>query len=56
MAIVWIGLDADGIGLHGTPFPDDTGRNQSHGCVGLSNWDALDLAKTVTVGTRVVIQ
>ncbi len=56
VGIVWIGLTADGIGLHGTPFPDDIGRNQSHGCIRLSNWDALDLGKTVTVGTRVVVQ
>ena len=56
VGIVWIGLNADGIGLHGTPFPDDIGRNQSHGCIRLSNWDALDLGKTVTVGTRVVVK
>lgn len=56
VGIVWIGLNADGIGLHGTPLPDDIGRNQSHGCIRLSNWDALDLGKTVTVGTRVVVK
>ncbi len=56
VGIVWIGLSADGIGLHGTPFPDHIGRNQSHGCIRLSNWDALDLGKTVTVGTRVVVK
>lgn len=56
VGIVWIGLSADGIGLHGTPFPDDIGRNQSHGCIRLSNWDALDLGKTVAVGTRVVVK
>jgi lipoprotein-anchoring transpeptidase ErfK/SrfK len=56
VGIVWIGLDADGIGLHGTPFPDDIGRNESHGCLRLSNWDALDLGKIVTVGTRVVVK
>ena len=56
VGIVWIGLSADGIGLHGTPFPDAIGRNQSHGCIRLSNWDALDLGKTVTVGTRVVVK
>ncbi|MEO7098933.1 MAG: L,D-transpeptidase [Luteolibacter sp.] len=56
VGVVWIGLSADGIGLHGTPFPDAIGRNQSHGCIRLSNWDALDLGKTVTVGTRVVVK
>ena len=55
VGIVWIALNADGIGLHGTPFPDDIGRNRSHGCIRLSNWDALDLGKIITPGTRVVV-
>ena len=56
VGIVWIGLSADGIGLHGTPYPDAIGRNRSHGCIRLANWDALKLAKTVTPGTKVTIK
>ncbi len=56
VGIVWVGLTADGIGLHGTPFPDAIGRNSSHGCIRLANWDALKLAQAVAVGTKVTIK
>lgn len=56
VGIVWIGLSADGIGLHGTPFPDAIGRNRSHGCIRLANWDALKLGKIATSGTPVTIR
>lgn len=56
VGIVWIALSADGIGLHGTPFPDAIGRNRSHGCIRLSNWDALKLGSTLHAGIPVTIQ
>ena len=56
VGIVWIGLNADGIGLHGTPDPDAIGRDRSHGCIRLSNWDALKLAKSVSPGTPVTVK
>lgn len=56
VGIVWIGLTADGIGLHGTPFPDAIGRNSSHGCIRLANWDALELAKIAVKGTPVIVK
>ena len=34
--------------------PATIGRTQSHGCVRLTNWDALKLAGMVKPGTRVV--
>lgn len=37
VGIVWMGLDKDGIGIHGTAEPDGIGRNASHGCIRLSN-------------------
>ena len=30
------------------------GKTQSHGCVRLTNWDALKLASLVKAGTKVV--
>jgi lipoprotein-anchoring transpeptidase ErfK/SrfK len=51
---VWIGLSKDHYGLHGTPEPAAIGRTESHGCVRLTNWDALRLAALVKPGTRVV--
>jgi lipoprotein-anchoring transpeptidase ErfK/SrfK len=53
VGMVWIGLSAKGYGIHGTPDPDKIGKTQSHGCVRLTNWDALALAKLVKRGTSV---
>jgi lipoprotein-anchoring transpeptidase ErfK/SrfK len=52
---VWISLSAKGYGLHGTPEPDKVSKAASHGCVRLTNWDALDLATHVRKGTLVII-
>ena len=52
---VWISLSAKGYGLHGTPEPDKVRKAASHGCVRLTNWDALDLARQVQKGTPVII-
>ena len=40
----------------GTPEPSTVGKTQSHGCVRLTNWDALKLAGMVKPGTKVVFQ
>ena len=54
VGLVWIGISKEHYGLHGTPEPSTIGRTQSHGCVRLTNWDALKLAGLVQAGTRVV--
>jgi len=51
--LVWIALQGEGYGIHGTPEPGNIGKTASHGCVRLANWDALDLAQMVRKGTRV---
>jgi lipoprotein-anchoring transpeptidase ErfK/SrfK len=50
---VWIEIDKDGYGIHGTPDPEDIGKTASHGCVRLTNWDVEDLAAGVGKGTPV---
>ena len=50
---VWIDLTAPSYGIHGTPDPDKIGKTESHGCIRLTNWDALALAKMVHKGTQV---
>lgn len=50
----WIDLSKDGYGIHGTPDPNLIGKTASHGCVRLTNWDAEELAKAVSRGTKVV--
>ena len=51
---IWIGLSAEGYGIHGTPYPGRVSKAESHGCVRLTNWDAEQLAKLVHKGTQVV--
>jgi lipoprotein-anchoring transpeptidase ErfK/SrfK len=54
VGVVWINLSKEHYGLHGTPEPSTIGRTQSHGCVRMTNWDALKVAALVKPGTRVV--
>ena len=53
VGLVWIDLSAPSYGIHGTPNPDAISKTQSHGCVRLTNWDALALAGMVRRGTVV---
>ncbi|WP_128924328.1 L,D-transpeptidase family protein [Bradyrhizobium guangxiense] len=50
----WIGLSAQGYGIHGTGEPDRVGKSASHGCIRLTNWDARALGENVKRGTPVV--
>jgi lipoprotein-anchoring transpeptidase ErfK/SrfK len=50
---VWIALNGEGYGIHGTPEPSKVGKTGSHGCVRLTNWDALELARMVGKGVPV---
>jgi hypothetical protein len=51
-AAVYIGKD---LAIHGTDKPELLGQRVSHGCIRLSNADALRLYHNVQVGTEVVI-
>jgi lipoprotein-anchoring transpeptidase ErfK/SrfK len=53
VGLVWIDLTAPSYGIHGTPEPKNISKTQSHGCIRLTNWDALDLAGMVHRGTLV---
>ncbi len=56
VGVVWINLSKEHYGLHGTPEPATIGRTQSHGCVRLTNWDALRLAALAKPGTPVIFK
>ncbi|MGI8889717.1 MAG: L,D-transpeptidase family protein [Chthoniobacterales bacterium] len=56
VGIVWMELNHKGSGLHGTEAPETIGRATSHGCIRLSNWNALDLGKKVLPGVHVTIR
>jgi len=50
VGIVWIGTSRKSVGIHGTPNPENISKNTSHGCIRLTNWDAIQLAKRVSAG------
>jgi lipoprotein-anchoring transpeptidase ErfK/SrfK len=52
---VWIDLSKPHYGIHGTPAPSTIGKTSSHGCIRLTNWDALELAKLVTPGMAAML-
>lgn len=54
VGLVWMSLSKPHHGIHGTATPETIGYTSSHGCVRLTNWDALKLAGLVKPGTRVV--
>ena len=56
VGIVWVDINKEHFGLHGTPEPSTIGRTESHGCIRLSNWDAARLGRLVSPGTKVTIQ
>jgi lipoprotein-anchoring transpeptidase ErfK/SrfK len=47
VGLVWIDLSKEHYGIHGTPEPGYVGHTQSHGCIRLTNWDAMKLAGMV---------
>jgi lipoprotein-anchoring transpeptidase ErfK/SrfK len=53
VGIVWIDVNIEHYGLHGTPEPGNIGHAESHGCVRLTNWDAAKVASLVKPGTPV---
>jgi lipoprotein-anchoring transpeptidase ErfK/SrfK len=53
VGLVWIGLSGEGYGIHGTADPSKVSKTASHGCIRLTNWDALRVASAVTKGTPV---
>jgi lipoprotein-anchoring transpeptidase ErfK/SrfK len=55
VGLVWIALSAKGYGIHGTPDPGAVSKRSSHGCIRLTNWDALELAHHLHKGTPVAI-
>ena len=56
VGLVWIDLSKDHYGIHGTPDPSLIGHAYSHGCIRLTNWDAVELASMVKPGTPAVLK
>ncbi|MCP6406844.1 L,D-transpeptidase, partial [Klebsiella pneumoniae] len=56
VGIVWIDLNKEHYGIHGTPEPGHISRTQSSGCVRLTNFAAEAVASAVKAGTPVTFQ
>jgi lipoprotein-anchoring transpeptidase ErfK/SrfK len=56
VGVVWIDLSKPHYGIHGSPEPSTIGVATSHGCIRLTNWDALELGHLVSPGTPAVLE
>jgi len=56
VGVVWIDLTKEHYGIHGTPEPSRIGHTESHGCIRLTNWDAMRVAQLVKPGTKVTLR
>jgi lipoprotein-anchoring transpeptidase ErfK/SrfK len=56
VGLVWVGLSKEHYGIHGTPEPSTIGKTESHGCIRMTNWSALDMAAAVTPGLTALLQ
>jgi len=56
VGVVWMDLSKPHYGIHGTPEPSKIGKTESHGCIRLTNWDALTVSQAVSAGTPAILQ
>ena len=56
VGVVWIDLSKEHYGIHGTPEPSRIGYTESHGCIRLTNWDAMRVADLLSPGTKVILR
>jgi len=56
VGVTWIDLSKEHYGIHGTPEPSQVGHMQSHGCVRLTNWDAMRVMQWIKPGTVVTFR
>lgn len=56
VGVVWIDLSKEHYGIHGTPEPSHVGKTESHGCIRLTNWSALEVSQAVKPGMPATLQ
>jgi len=56
VGMIWNGLNAKSVGIHGTNTPETIGRSTSSGCIRMSNWDVAKLPTYLSPGCTVIIQ
>lgn len=45
VGVAWLDLTKEHYGIHGTPEPSTIGHTESHGCIRMTNWDVMRLAR-----------
>ena len=45
VGVAWLDLTKEHYGIHGTPEPSTIGKTESHGCIRMTNWDVIRLAR-----------
>jgi lipoprotein-anchoring transpeptidase ErfK/SrfK len=56
VGVVWVTLSKEHYGIHGTPEPSKIGKTESHGCIRLTNWNAMTMADAVKPGMQAILQ
>ena len=56
VGVLWMGLSKPHYGIHGTPQPSLVGRTETHGCIHLTNWDAMKLSAIASPGLAVNVE
>ena len=56
IGVLWMGLSKPHYGIHGTPQPSSVGRRETHGCIHLTNWDALKFSAIASPGLAVDVR
>jgi peptidoglycan hydrolase-like protein with peptidoglycan-binding domain len=45
VGVAWLDLTKEHYGIHGSPEPQNIGKTESHGCLRMTNWDVMRLAR-----------
>lgn len=56
VGVMWMGLTKEHWGIHGTSEPSQMAKVETNGCVRLTNWDVLRVAKVLDIGAVVEVQ
>jgi lipoprotein-anchoring transpeptidase ErfK/SrfK len=56
VGVAWLDLTKEHYGIHGTNEPQTIGRAESSGCIRMSNWDVLRLARMMKPGFTAIFQ
>lgn len=56
VGVAWLDLTKEHYGIHGTPEPQTIGRAESSGCIRMTNWDVLRLARMMKPGFTAIFQ